>query len=377
MLSRSHIPTLSRREFLSALMISGGAAAAAPVFLSGCTQSSGIPLLSVARQASDEYSIRIFSSDHVQQSVLPIPARAHALTLHPSGRLAVCHDRRPGRRMYVVDLDGQELSKILEASHDRHFFGHGAFSSEGDWLYVSENDYESGVGVIGAYRTRDWQRVFELPAHGIGCHELRLHPDGETLIVANGGILTHPDRPREKLNLETMAPRLSYIDRSSGELLESVSFGHHQLSIRHLDISPDGTVVFGMQFQGEKTDIQPLVAMHRRGESVQGMNAMDEQWLGLSQYIASVVCLPDNKTVATTSPRGNRVVFWDVNTRSQIADFSLKDAAGAAVTGASQIAVSNGLGEVVTYHRSGERVKEVRRIRYPNTGWDNHMMSVI
>ena len=367
---------LSRREFLSALLVSGSAVATAGI-LSGCAHSPDTPLLSVARGVDNQYSIRVFSANQLQQKILPIPARAHALSLHPLGRIAVCHDRRPGRKMYVVDLESKALTNILESTSGRHFFGHGVFSPSGDLLYVTENDYESGTGVIGVYHTHDWQRVHELSAHGVGCHELRLHPDGSTLIVANGGILTHPDRPREKLNLETMAPRLSYIDRSSGELLEDVCFGHYQLSIRHLDVSPDGTVVFGMQFQGEKTDIQPLVAMHRRGDDVQVMNAEEDQWLGFSQYIASVVCLPDNQTVVTTSPRGNKVVFWDIDTRSALASFSLKDVAGVAVTGTSKVAVSNGLGEIVAYQRSQNRVKEIQRIRYPNTGWDNHMLSVI
>ena len=205
------------------------------------------------------------------------------------------------------------------------------------------------MGVIGIYRTADWHREGEIPAHGIGCHEIGLHPDGQTLVVANGGILTHPEQPRKKLNLDTMSPRLTYIDRRSGKLMEQHSFGDHQLSIRHFDIGADGTVVLGMQYQGDKADIHPLVAIHRRGEPVQAMNAGEEQWLALSQYIASVALLSKQGIAATTSPRGHRVTFWDTDTRNPVASFTLQDVAGAAVTGPDRITVSTGTGELVTY----------------------------
>ena len=44
-----------------------------------------------------------------------------------------------------------------------------------------------------------------------GPHEIRLLPQGDTLVVANGGIETHPDSGRSKLNLPTMRPNLAYI----------------------------------------------------------------------------------------------------------------------------------------------------------------------
>ena len=37
--------------------------------------------------------------------------------------------------------------------------------------------------------------------------------------VANGGIETHPDYEREKLNLATMKPNIAWIDRRTGEVL--------------------------------------------------------------------------------------------------------------------------------------------------------------
>src|SRR3546814_16205164 len=85
-------------------------------------------------------------------------------------------------------------------------------------------------------------------------------PDGHTLAVCNGGIRTHPDFPRAKLNLATMRPSLAYIDRHKGRLIAEARWpdDRHPLSIRHLDVAPDGTVAFGMQYKGPKGNAMPL-----------------------------------------------------------------------------------------------------------------------
>jgi hypothetical protein len=55
------------------------------------------------------------------------------------------------------------------------------------------------IGVRDA--SAGYRHIGELPSHGIGPHDLALLSDERTLVVANGGIRTHPDRRREELNL--------------------------------------------------------------------------------------------------------------------------------------------------------------------------------
>ena len=80
----------------------------------------------------------------------------------------------------------------------------------------------------------------------------RLLSDGETLVVANGGLATHPDLNRAKRNLPTMAPSLCTIDRRDGALLQELRLDPalHQLSIRHLAVGPADTVALAMQYEG-------------------------------------------------------------------------------------------------------------------------------
>ena len=53
-------------------------------------------------------------------------------------------------------------------------------------------------------------------------HEILRFPGSDTLIVANGGIQTHPDTGRAKLNIERMLPNLSYLS-PLGDVLEMVA----------------------------------------------------------------------------------------------------------------------------------------------------------
>ena len=152
---------------------------------------------------------------------LPLPGRGHGLAVAPAQDQAVLVARRPGNFLLVLDLAGGRVAQRLEGQPDRHFYGHAVFSPDGRWLYTPENDFDAGRGVIGVRDVQQgYRRVAELPAHGIGPHDVKLLSDGHTLVVANGGILTHPDTGRTKLNLDSMRPSMVYLDARSGELLE-------------------------------------------------------------------------------------------------------------------------------------------------------------
>jgi len=88
-------------------------------------------------------------------------------------------------------------------------------------------------------------------------------------VIANGGILTHPDRKREELNLADVQPSLVYVDIELGDLVEERRLAPelHQLSIRHLTVAQKDMVVFGCQYRGPERDLPPLIGFHRRARS--------------------------------------------------------------------------------------------------------------
>lgn len=168
---------------------------------------------------------------------------------------------RPGINLYVINMVDGTLEALVEAGEDFHFYGHGVFSQDGRRFYATANHYPSGEGYIRVYAADDgYRHLQDFPVAGMGPHELRLHPDGQRLVVTMGGIQTHPDYGRFKLNLESMKPALVVMDRHDGTILQRCEPSHHQFSCHHLEISSDDVVIAGYQFEGPKWETPPLIA---------------------------------------------------------------------------------------------------------------------
>ncbi|WP_204115569.1 DUF1513 domain-containing protein [Shimia biformata] len=299
----------TRRQFIAGMLAAGlgpvptWADAGSPAFLSAAKTASGDHVLVGLRPDLSE-AFRI-----------PLPTRGHAAAAHPNRPEAVGFARRPGTFALVIDCRSGQVAARMDAPTGRHFYGHGTFSRDGDLLFTTENDYEAARGVIGVWDvTRGYQRIAEFSSGGVGPHEMVLMPDGETLVIANGGIETHPDSGRAKLNIPMMRPNLSYC-RLEGTVLDRVEPDStmRRNSIRHLAVRPDGTVIFGMQWQGEAEQIVPLAGTHRLQEPLRLLEAPDQVWRDLSGYVGSVAASQSGDRVAVTSPRGNRVVEFDAD----------------------------------------------------------------
>ncbi|MDA5564475.1 DUF1513 domain-containing protein [Cobetia sp. MMG027] len=308
----------------------------------------------------------------------PIKERAHGATRHPHKPWALIFARRPGTEINVFDLETGERITRIEAAPDRHFYGHGVFSPDGGLLYTTENAITSGEGRIGIYDMhRDFARLGEFASGGIGPHEIRLHPDGQQLIIANGGILTRPETGRVKLNLESMQPNLTLLDRVSGEIRWQGEPSHHQLSLRHLDVSRDGTIVAGYQYQGPASDHHPLVVVKRpASETLQELPLPQEYVPQFKQYIASIAIAPEGHLAVATVPRGNLITLWNLETGELETTLDFADCAGVLAVPATQetpagFVVSNGRGEWLLIDEDG--LPALGPVRLANTHWDNHL----
>jgi hypothetical protein len=309
-----------------------------------------------------------------------LPGRGHGICVQPGKKHLAVLARRPQDFMWVIDVESAAVTHKISSPDNRHFYGHGIFEPSGRFLFTTENafsyPYQHSYGVIGVYDSRDnFRRVDELPSHGIGPHELKLLNDGKTLVVANGGILTHPDTGRNKLNLDTMDPNLAYIDTANGALLGQYrpEKKWHQLSMRHLDVSKDDTVCVVSQYQGPGDQQPPLVAIHKGEDQARWLNAPGPIQQGMQNYCGSVSCDSSGTLAAVTSPRGNLVTLWS------LADGSLHDSFRSSDTcGVASAAIPGGF-----YLSNGEGT--VMRMQYPDIAatqpllhladahWDNHL----
>lgn len=350
----------TRRSFLTALLASAAlprlswADAGSPAYLAAAREEDGgYALFGLTRDGGDVFRVAL-------------PGRGHAAAAHPTAPEAVAFARRPGTFALVLDCAGGMVAHRLESPEGHHFYGHGAFIAGGDILCTTENHIESGEGRIGFWSRREgYRRIGEVPSGGIGPHEILTLP-GDRLAVANGGILTHPDRGREKLNLESMRPNLAYAGIDGVQERVELAPELHHASIRHL--ATDGqTVAFAMQWQGDLPDPAPLLGLHRSGSAPVLCSADLGEQLAMDGYAGSVAMAGD--TVGITSPRGGRVHLYGLDGTFRGA-VRRADVCGLAARGTGLMA-TDGLGGVLALERD-----QLAPLAVAGRHWDNHLVRV-
>lgn len=348
----------SRRGFLIGFMATG--LAPLPTWADAGDPS----FLSAARTPGGNYVLVGLDDAGAERFRIPLPARGHAAAAHPLRPEAVAFARRPGTFAVVLDCRSGDVLAKLNCPKGRHFYGHGTFDRLGDMLFTTENDYHSMRGCIGIWDARrGYIRIGEIASHGVGPHDLRLMPDG-TLVVANGGIDTHPASGREKLNIPTMRPNLAYIS-VDGFLLDQVEPSHHHASVRHLSVRPDGLVGVAMQWQGEVTSAPALVATHLRGEDMRAIG----DGSGLNGYVGSIAFSGDGSRLAITSPRAGVAQVFDTTTGFVAFCVHEADICGVAAWSSGMIFTS-GQGTVF------DLVKGKLANAMHDLMWDNHLVKI-
>jgi uncharacterized protein len=359
---------IDRRVFLKAAG-AGFAASLSPQMLRAVEAADAV--FAAAYQRRDGvYGVAVLSEDRKIVFSIDLPDRGHDVTFDPVSRRAVVFARRPGTFAVVFNHTKSKELLTIASVEGRHFFGHGVFSPDGRLLYATENDFENAAGMIGVYAASDgFRRVGEFPTYGMDPHELLLMPDGRTLAIANGGIETHPDFGRAKLNLPTMKPSLVFVDRLNGDLIEEhlLPPALHQLSIRHMDIDAAGTVWFGCQYEGPATDQPLLLGKAKPGSDLALVNMPENVLAGLRNYIGSVAANLSAGTVAISSPQGDSMVVIDAVTGAVRSSVSLKEVCGLAPDRSTFMATT-GTGEV--FDPGGSTID------LSDYAWDNHLLCI-
>jgi len=323
------------------------------------------------------YSAARFSLDGGDVQAVELPERGHDIALRPGSGEWVAFARRPGRFGVAIPTD-QRPPVWFAAKPDRHFFGHGVFSADGRLLYTTENDYANAQGIIGVRDATDgYRQIGEFSARGMEPHDVQLLADGRTMVIANGGIQTHPDRGADELNLPDMKPSLVYVDIATGDLLEEhmLSSDLHQLSIRHLALAAGDTVVFGCQFRGSEQDHPALLGFHKRGHPPVLAAAPAVTQSALNNYIGSVTADAGGGIVAASAPKGGLITYWDVVGRRFLGSCELNDGCGVAPTRhKASFLLTSGQGWLVETGVSAHKEEERRASPYE---WDNHAVLMI
>lgn len=380
---------LSRRDML----LGSGAAAVylgtAPT-LFGATNSDATFVTGYRDRidGKNQYGLSLLSANGGLIADTPLPERIHALTLSPHQAYPhICAPaRRPGYHLYIFQKKDAALLTVIDCPKGYHFQGHAAYHPHKPLLYTAENQYDQGKGVIGVWDvSQNYKRVATLPSGGIGPHEIKIHPNQKSLVIANGGLLTHPDFGRDVLNLEDMAPNLSFLglDNHQIEAQYALPDEWHQNSIRHFDINSHGQILIGLQYQGGRHDQVPLVAIYQPDNQTNSelipLTAPLPVQKRMRQYCGSVIFLSDQAIACISHPRGNFTTFWDMSKLSYLNMIKAPDICGLAPT-VTGLMATTGTGHIVTLAdiQSVSNLQKPSLKPYPKgRSWDNHLTALL
>lgn len=365
------MPAFTRRAFLA-----GTAAAFATSALPAFARPGAL-YLGARFEGESRFFASAFDAGGGKVLDVPLPARGHGITLDPHRARAVFFARRPGDFAKVVDLVSREPVATITARAGRFFCGHGVFSSDGALLYATETIVESGEGIVGVYDARNgYARLGEMPSGGLDPHDIRLVRGGRLLVVANGGLLTHPDAPGVKLNLDSMDSSLVILD--PGKRAPVAAFrlppSLRQLSLRHLAVNADDVVAVVMQYEGPRADAVPLVALHRGDGPLTCLDLPETDRLALRQYCGSAAFDSSGRVLGVTSPRGGTALFVDVAGGRVIGRASGPDICGIAMgEDAGAFVVTSGLGGAWWRDARANREESFANGFAAGAHWDNHL----
>ena len=371
---------ISRRTFLLGL---GGISAVGVV---GAVSTTPISLLLSAQKhwlvsgCSDKKGCFFAAAFDLQGQLInkvALPARAHqVIPMKSKPGHALVFARRPGNYVLEIDFIRGEVVNHIAVSDGQRFYGHGALIKNDSILLTTENDYKNGKGLIVFRDIKTQQIIDQYDSGGIGPHQLSVMPNSNEnlIVIANGGIQTHPEQSRKKLNIDSMQPNLAYMSLEAGQIEGKFELENKQLSIRHLDVSSQGKVVAGLQYQGASTDEVPLAISHHGEDQLSILKTDNNTWRSMKQYTASVCINSKSNTVAITCPKADLLTFWQLDSNEFIASHKLKDGAGTTLIDESFIA-STGRGRIIS--QSNPLKPYQVNADFNELRWDNHMTSIV
>ncbi|MFK8083286.1 MAG: DUF1513 domain-containing protein [Granulosicoccus sp.] len=364
--------------------------------LSELEKSSRHLFISGARRPTDQHVAVVFDENGNTLVTVPLTARAHGAAAHQTTQRACLFARRPGLYINAFDIRTPQTHQIILPAQGRHYYGHGTFSDAGNILFVTENDFDGARGVIGLYDADNgYQRLTEIPSAGTGPHEIIRIPGSPLLVVANGGIETHPNSGRDKLNIASMHPSLSIIDSRDGRLLGQhfLPDSLHQMSIRHLACTANDEVWFAGQYEGTDPlidglagviSIEKSVNSFQLGKSRTGLTLIDlpaDLQVRCLHYLSSVAVAGQHAIY--TSAKGGLSFRVNRHTRQVEDSVSVFDCSGVAplphsatnnamqAPATAAALLTTGTGEILRFDESG-----TTHMRTHNLQWDNHVYQI-
>jgi hypothetical protein len=294
-------------------------------------------------------------------TTIPMHFFGHGIVPDPVNPELVSVFEKHGKGACEIDLKRSTVTRTIETSPNREFYGHGAYSPDGKLLYctetIVEGDYQGVIAVRDA-KTHDY--LGEFPSFGSSPHDCHLIDNGSTMVVTNGGGA-----------LDGIAPNVSYIDVHSESLIEKVKFDAAHVNAGHLDITSSGELAVVSAQRGGLPVKSPGGISIRQGDVLHTLSEPAELVQRLYDESLSVCINEQNGIVGATTPDGNLLTFWNIDNGKLLHYYIMQGPRGIELTlDGKYFVVSFGRGdpaEAIAFF-SADTLEHVKGLELSNTG---------
>jgi uncharacterized protein len=282
---------------------------------------------------ADLDTVETYVSGKDQPPYILIPFMGHAVIPHPVARTRAAVFAKWGPGGCEVDLKERALLRVIEHTPGREFYGHGAWSKDGQLLYAVESEPRE-TGTYAGYvvvRDADDMRVLgEFPTYGKSPHDCHILDDGKTLAITNGGggpgssdegCVTFVDIQSEKLLERVTIPQLM-----AGHLAISGGSSKGDLAVGSTPHSPPGTGPEGFK------SVPGGLTLRAAGGTAATLSDPAEVTSRMLGETLSLAIHEELNIVGATNPAGDICTFWDIKSGRHLKSIGMKEVCGIALT---------------------------------------------
>ncbi len=263
------------------------------------------------------YLLALFDLDRGGTKTVPMTFFGHGFAADPKAphRGIIFEKKGPG--CCEVDLAAGTVVRPIETAANRAFYGHGAFSADGQLLFATENRLDTKDGLIVVRDSRTLRELGQFPTYGKSPHDCQLIDAGRTLAITNGG-------GRIEDSSEEAAPSVTFVEVAGAKLLERLTFETPRINAGHLAVTARRDLVaISAPRDGLPTSDPGGITVRTGGRAFETMTEPREVVTRMVGETLSLCIDERSSVVGATNPDGNLVTFWDLESRRYVKHLDL------------------------------------------------------
>lgn len=245
-----------------------------------------------------------------QPELISLDFFPHGISVRPNkpNQILVMEKKGPG--CALVDIASKEVLLDVQASKNCWFYGHGAYTKNGDHCYVVETDLTTNRGLLSIREAESGKILGEMDTHGANPHDCQLVVEENFLAITNSGL-------GRGVQDKNTAPCVTFVDASSGKLLERIPLTKPELNAGHLLVTDNRDLaVVSAPREGMSTSALGGISLRPKDLSMESLSNPEDVLGRLVGETLSLAYHAQTDLLAATTPDANVVSFWKMSDRS-------------------------------------------------------------